>query len=322
MSTSPLPMTTAVIVTHNGARWIGRCVASLQGEPLQRIIVVDNASWDDTQRLVTSAGTRTDLIPLDENVGFGRANNRGIQAALDGGAEFVALFNQDLTVEPGAVERLVRALAARPRLAMVSALQLSYDGNSIDKRFRDCLPPLFWDDLLLRLPDEIYEAEFVPAAAVVIRRQALLEIGGFDPLFFMYGEDVDLCRRTRSRGWHVGVAPAARVRHWHTAGHVTDMSEWDTNRYFSLAVRTLKWGPLPPSVEALRLAWRWFGPRMGRAALRQLLALIRCAPLLTRIERQRRTIPFRFEDRNEAVGPAAPQGGTVATAHLRVTGGA
>ena len=200
----------AVIATYNGADWIEECLDSIREGAVGEVVVVDNASTDDTVSRVKRYGEFVKLIELHRNLGFGRANNVGIQMALDGSAQYVCLLNQDMIVCPGAIALLVESLEKTPDFAMAGAFQLLLRDDRIDPVFRGCIPPDFWDDLLLRTPGELYEVRVVFAAAVVLRRADLFLVGGFDPLFFMYGEDEDFCDRLRKAGRKIGVVPKAR----------------------------------------------------------------------------------------------------------------
>jgi GT2 family glycosyltransferase len=286
--------TAVVIVTFNGAGWIRACLDSLREESIDWVIVVDNASTDDTLSIARQANSGVLAIALERNLGFGMANNYGIQRAFDLGAEFVCLINQDLTVERGCVGRLTSAVSTSESLGMVSAMQLTYDGAAIDPIFRRYMPDRFWDDLLLRRTAECYDVDFVPAAAVAISRRALLEIGGFDPLFFMYAEDEDLCFRMRARNWKLAVVPGARVLHWHGLVNVKRSFRWLCNLEYNALISHLKQSHR--SIVPAFLSWfRRIGPPKSAAqVLARILAFARCVGLARRIARHKTSIPFAF----------------------------
>ena len=203
-----------VIPAYNGAQWIEECVSSLLASPaIGSVTVVDNGSTDDTVAILERMDD-VSVIRSPENLGFGAAINRGADT-LDEHAEYLFLVNQDLVLEPGAAEELLELLEQDPELALISAMQLDWEGRQIDAAFRRQLPSALVDDLLLRSPQRLYDMTFAPAAAVVIRRDIWDQIGGFDELFFLYCEDKDLCRLLRQLGKKIAIAPHARVRHWH-----------------------------------------------------------------------------------------------------------
>ncbi len=232
----------AVIVTYNGSDWIDRCLDSVRDEGgVAEVIIVDNASTDDTVQRANQYGSFVRVVQLQRNMGFGRANNVGMQLALDDGAEYVCLLNQDIIVYPGVVALLVESLKKNLEFAMVGTLQIMFADDRIDPPFREgCIPAEFWDDLVLRTPKELYDVKFMPAAAVVVRRADLFLIGGFDPLFFMYAEDADFCDRLRRAGRKVGLVPQARVRHWHGLINSPRTLNYVVNREFSRFALAIK----------------------------------------------------------------------------------
>ncbi len=213
------PAIAAVVVSFNGERWISACLKSLaESAAKPAIIVVDNNSSDNTAAIVARDFPGATLIRNKTNLGFGEANNIGIREALGRGVEGVFLLNQDATVEPGAIEKLSAIAAATSGAGIVAPLHMAYDGSGIDQHVIGYLSgdaPKFFDDLFKAAPQETYEISFFPAAGWLIHRRALEVAGGFDPLFFMYGEDKDYCARVRRAGLHVLLAPGAKIRHWH-----------------------------------------------------------------------------------------------------------
>lgn len=291
--------TAAVIVTHNGARWIAACLASLRGEVLDLVIIVDNASRDETLALAAEACPAAVLIQLDSNRGFGMANNYGIQRALDLGAEYVCLVNQDLTIEPGCISRMVSALCQEHRVGMTAALQLSYDGAALNPGFLEFVPARLWSDLVLSEARESYDVEVIPAAAIVISRIALQEAGGFDPLFFMYFEDFDLCSRLRSREFRILMVPDARVRHWDGAVNARRSLAWHCTWEYSRLVLHLKRSRrsfFPALVSGMKYAGF---PRSWKQAAARLAAICRCLGRARRIALHTAGIPFEFAARSE-----------------------
>jgi GT2 family glycosyltransferase len=299
--------TVAVIVTFNGSQWIGACLESLRAEGLAQIVIVDNASADDTVERARQALPSAVIIGLERNKGFGRANNIGIQKALDLGAQFICLINQDLTVEPGCIDKLARALAADERLGIVSALQLTYDGAAVDPIFRLYMPDRYWDDLLLRSTADRYDVDFIPAAAVAMPRRALLETGGFDPLFFMYAEDEDLCFRMRARNWKLSVVPEARVLHWHGFVNARRSFAWVCNLEYNGLLAHLKQSPRSMVLSFMSWFKRMRLPKTPAHFLARTLAFARCVALAPTIARHRDSVPFVFTAPPQAAPDASAQ---------------
>lgn len=208
-----------IIVTYNARKWIEPCIASvLAGSLVPGVIVVDNASSDGTAGLVRERFPGVVVIETGKNLGFGRANNVGMAVALRRGAPWVFLLNQDAKVHPEMFAVLDRATREHPAYGIINPVHFDYEGKSLDRSFVGCTgksAPQFMADVMRRETGLIYEVEFLPAALWLIRRETLEQVGGFDPVFFMYGEDDDLAQRTRRRGWKIGFVPAAVGLHWH-----------------------------------------------------------------------------------------------------------
>lgn len=206
----------AVVVTHNGAAWIQGCLHSLADSyhPVTAI-VVDNGSTDDTLALV---GAFPDVIclPQNANLGFGRANNIGIRLALERKARWVFMLNQDARVKPGTVGELVRVSLLHPRFGILSPFHLDGEGANLDARFATYLHRAgagLLSDLYRSRVQEVYSTTFVNAAAWLVTSDCLHTVGGFNPLFFMYGEDDNYCNRARSHGFEIGLVPSAIIFH-------------------------------------------------------------------------------------------------------------
>jgi len=209
-----------IIVNWNGRRWLESCLPALAGQSYREfeIIVVDNGSEDDSVAWLAEQWPGVRLLALPMNTGFAAANNRGIEAA---GGLWIATLNNDTIVDPDWLANLVAA-ADEADVGMVASLVVFWDapgrvdaaGIEVDKA------GLAWNRGHGRPVEEVTEAPevFGPnGAAGLYRKQMLVEIGAFDEDFFAYYEDVDLAWRARRAGWRCRYAPAAVVRHWHSA---------------------------------------------------------------------------------------------------------
>lgn len=208
---------TAVVVTYNGAPWIVECLDSLRGSTIPvDVIVIDNASADETIELVRGF-PNTEVIANDQNLGFGRANNIGIRQALAAGSTHVFLLNQDAWIASDTIEQLVALSRRQQKAGILCPMQFDDSKRRLDPTFLQhyLAPhagPMIADAFRGEL-DESYEVQAAPAAAWLLTGECLRTVGGFDPLFFMYCEDDDLCRRARWHGFQVLVAPRARFYH-------------------------------------------------------------------------------------------------------------
>lgn len=207
-----------IVVTWNSRALTIRCLEHLERQTVRhRVIVVDNDSSDGTADEIRARWPEVTVLVNPENVGFGRANNRGAEL---GSGEAIVLVNSDLFVEPEFLERIVEPLAADPSIGQVAGLTLMPgDGPEvIDSAGVRLDRMLAGFNHLRHEPASTAltppRAPSVPSgAAVAYRRSAYEAVGGFDEHLFAYGEDVDLGLRIANAGWGCVLAPGARGVH-------------------------------------------------------------------------------------------------------------
>jgi GT2 family glycosyltransferase len=207
-----------VIVTFNGGAWIRPALQSLRDSRHPcTAIVVDNASSDDTVGIVKAEFPEAKLIETGANLGFGRGNNAGIEAALRSGAQAVFLLNQDAFVTPEAIGQMADFLATHPGFDIVSPLHCSPDLGRVDPNTQSAYlqrhASAYLSDACLGRIKPFYEIRGINAAAWMLRAEVFHRVGGFDPLFFMYGEDDDLIERFAHHGLRTALLPASRIVH-------------------------------------------------------------------------------------------------------------
>ena len=242
----------AIVVTYNSAAVIGACLEALMSEGCE-IVVVDNASQDDTLRCVEEfvAWHPVRLIANEVNRGFGAAANQGAQAA---GGDVFLILNPDAIAEPGAVAELMRCIEttqagavggallesdgqpargfAFRRLPTLAALMFEatlvnqlWPGNPVNRRYR-CLDADYAQEQPVEQP---------AGACLAVTRTAWESVGGFDEQFYpVWFEDVDLCRRLLGTGSKIWYCPAARFHHSaaHSVGQLSFREKqvfWYTN---------------------------------------------------------------------------------------------
>jgi len=205
-----------IIVTYNGMKWLERCLKSVSQSAVPlKIVVVDNLSTDGSYSYIQTQFPDISLIQSGENMGFGRANNLGIQYALKNGAEAVLLLNQDAYIEPETVKYLISLKEAFPELGIISPTHMDGTGKKLDIGFGNCLKEkLSTQTSIINGNALIYhEVKFVNAAGWFIPREVLSKVGGFDPIFPHYGEDVDYCNRIRYHGYKIGISDLGVMIH-------------------------------------------------------------------------------------------------------------
>lgn len=188
-----------VVVTYNGMRnnWIKDCLYSLgkSSYPVNTI-VVDNNSSDNTCNFVCQSFPNVTLFPQNKNFGFGQANNIGIKYALKKNADYVLLLNQDATLNPTAVQEMINISDGN---SLISPIHLNGQGNAIDHMFKGSLrnaENTLLDDLVIYGEQkDKYEIGEICAACWLMPISLIRQIGGFNPIYFHYGEDNNYYQR-------------------------------------------------------------------------------------------------------------------------------
>lgn len=204
-----------IIVTFNGLKWLKECLDSTN--PYQ-VIVVDNKSIDGTPHFIKTKYPSVILLEQKENLGFGKANNIGISHAIKLGADYVFLLNQDAYLFPDTINLLVKAQKENPDFGVLSPIHLNGKGECLDKNFSNYLnsnskPHIYSDLVLERVSSQLYEVSFINAAGWLISKSSLENVGGFDPIFFHYGEDNNYCHRLEYHGIKTGVLRNSFLKH-------------------------------------------------------------------------------------------------------------
>jgi GT2 family glycosyltransferase len=230
----PKPNIYTIVVTHNGSSWIEACLQSLFLSSCSlKIVVVDNGSTDNTRDIVNNFSD-VKLYKNTKNIGFGSANNIGINYALSQNADYVLLLNQDTKIDKFMLENLIDAHSTDNSYGILSPLQMDYEGEKVNPGILDYLSKnseIISDGILGKFK-QIYVLPFIPASAWLIPRAVLEIVGGFDSIFFMYGEDSDYCNRIKFHGYKVGLVPNARVLHWHSAYHLKERNTFLSHSTF------------------------------------------------------------------------------------------
>ncbi|MBK6767189.1 MAG: glycosyltransferase family 2 protein [bacterium] len=228
---APPRCVTVVVVTYNSGDTIDGCLQALTasaGDLLDSVILVDNASTDDS---VFCANRHSGLrvISNDTNLGFSRACNIGAREAA---TDYLLFLNPDAQIEPDSLMELVAFMSARPQAACCGPL-ITDERGVPDPACRRGFPTpvnalgrLFFLEKLFpssrkfssyTLPwlgfDTEATVDCVSGACLMIRRAEFEQLGGFDERFFLFGEDIDLCKRVSERGRETWFVPAARIAH-------------------------------------------------------------------------------------------------------------
>lgn len=202
-------------------KWIESTLSSIMElNENYKTIVVDNNSQDDTKRFIEKKFPEVILLKEDENHGFGKANNIGIKKALDEGADYVFLLNQDAYVESNTIGKLIEVMEYDKKIGIASPIHLNGDGSALDKLFSTYVAPKLSNDPCLFMSDsytqqlaKYYKIDFVNAAAWLIKRECIEKVGLFDSIFYHYGEDVNYCQRISYHGFKLSIVPDSKIYH-------------------------------------------------------------------------------------------------------------
>ena len=225
---SDTPDITAVVVNYNTGHLLDRLFAALavaRGGLKIQTIVIDNASRDNSIKILHSQYPTVELIENAMNVGFGRANNQAVPRIR---GRYVLLVNTDAFVSPDTLSKTLGFMEQNPRCGILGVKLVGEDGslqpscrffptpwnvflttNGLDRFFPGTrlVDDMSWDHSRIR------ECDWIPGCYYLVRKEVIDQIGLFDPRFFLYYEEVDHCRRAHQAGWKVVYYANTQVVH-------------------------------------------------------------------------------------------------------------
>lgn len=228
MSVSPL--VSAIVLNYRSAQDTVRCIEVLLKQTIKddlEIIVVDNHSRDDSMKILRGLlgqGKPITLLRTPKNVGYGQGNAIGIESAK---GEFILIINPDTAPEPDALETMMTFLRKNPDVGIIGP-QLIFPNGKIRDSYRTfpTIPDIIIKRTFLRFflkdrmrrylqwdqdPNAIRDVHWLAGACLLMRRDFFDELGGYDPRFFLFLEDTDLCRRCWEAGKRVVYCPKAKA---------------------------------------------------------------------------------------------------------------
>ncbi len=276
-----------VILNWNVRDLLDRCLASLRSERyVLEIIVVDNASHDDSVGMLRAKYPQVAVIANTSNRGFSGGNNQGIEASR---GRYVMVLNPDTEVLGEALDQLVSYLDGHPDVGAIGPQLLNPDQSlqSSRRRFPTLATTFFESTWLQSMAPQrilvrfymddvpaspVHEVDWLSGACTVFRRAALDGVGFYDAQnFFMYSEELDLCRRLKEAGWKIVYQPEAQVVHY--VGQSSDQAVAARHIYFqtSKVHYVRKWhGALPAGILRLFLLGQ-YGWQIGLESAKGLL---------------------------------------------------
>jgi len=241
---------TIQIVNYNSRENLQACLRSIRenisGQENLQIVVINN----DEKRLEKFPDEfGVELIEKNENIGFGKAHNLGLQAAK---GKYILFLNPDTKLFPSAAERLLSVFLADEKIGIAGPAHVGENDVSEENYFGLRRTPLsiIGSKISRRkqsVSENIFETDWVSGGAMMAKKELLLELGGFDENYFMYFEDVDLCLQAKQKGWKVVVHPEAKI--FHKSGQSFSSSREKKKYYYDSQAYYIK--------KNFGLLWAW-----------------------------------------------------------------
>jgi len=247
-----MPKIYVIVVTYNAMKWAEKCFNSLKSSSVPATcIVIDNGSTDGTQNFIKAHFPEVDFIQSEQNLGFGKANNIGIEKAYKNGADFFYLMNQDAWIYPESLEKLLKVYENHPNQKEIGILSpMHIDGSEqlldifLDKYIAHNFEKTrLISDLYFQKLKSFYEMSFINAAHWLIPRNTIETVGGFNPYFFHYGEDLEYVNRVHFHQKKILLVPESKVVH----DGKQNLKKVDPKKYEDLSIETKMINPNLPN---------------------------------------------------------------------------
>lgn len=212
-----MPLVYVLILNFCSAADTLACVEAVRQSdyPNFRLLVIDNSSPDGSGPLLAQKIPPDEFIQMSQNTGYAGGNNYGMSLALKRGADYVFVVNPDVRFAVETIAQCVAIMEAQQTIGALNPIQLDGTGKALDEKFRlgiferDKIP----EPDLASDRTQNWDTSTLYGAALLLSRKTLLEVGGFDPLFFAYGEEEDLARRIQLSGLRLTVTTAGAIMH-------------------------------------------------------------------------------------------------------------
>lgn len=231
---SECPRAAVVLLNYNGCRDTLHCLASLKSLAYQNheLVVVDNGSTDGLEDMVREVYPNITVLQTGTNLGFAGGNNVGIRYALDRGADYVWVLNNDTIVDSGALGAMVETAERDPRLGAVGSVIFHLNEPERVQAWGGGRVDLRWGiSRYSKGSDPADSPHYITGASLLIKKEALREVGLLDEDFFMYWEDADFGFRLRKAGWSLATASDSHV--WHKEFASTEGSSATMDTYWN-----------------------------------------------------------------------------------------
>ncbi len=247
-----------VIVNWNVKELLQKCLESVfqyQHSYRVEVIVIDNASSDDSVEMIRGKFPQVQLIENEKNIGFAAANNQGIKMAK---GRYIFALNPDTEIKENTFQVLIQTATEYPKAGMIGCKLLNPDNSTQNSVRRDPTTKALWQ-IALKIPKLIgntnaiknylatdfnyqmeQEVEQIMGACMFIKKEMLNEIGLFDESFFIWFEEVDLCKRARNAGWNIIYTPKTHIVHYGGESFKQELTLKKQKMFFKSALIYLK----------------------------------------------------------------------------------
>jgi GT2 family glycosyltransferase len=248
-----------IIVSYNTRDFLSECLSSIEENISEKIsyevIVVDNASTDDSVEYIGVNFPQVLLISSSQNVGFSKANNLGVKKSH---GRYVLFLNPDTVIYKNVLEHMVDFMDAHPKAGASTCYLEMVNGKLDDATHRGFPTPwnavsyfsglakifphsLFFNGYNLgwKNLDNVHEIDALAGAFMLVRREAGEEVGWWDERFFFYGEDLDFCYHLKQNGWKIYFVPQVKILHYKgVAGGIKSVSKHITTANKETKIRS------------------------------------------------------------------------------------
>ena len=264
-----LPLVWAVVLAWNQKDETVACLDSLlhSDYPQMQLLVVDNGSTDGTAETVQQLYPQVMVVRSPVNLGIAAGYNLGLNHALAHRAEYILVANNDIVVDESMVRHLAESMADRPEVGMIMPKIYHYYGDQYRlwctgarwRKFPPSVKMMGYNVKDAPRYSRSRELEFAPSCCLLIRRQVVEHIGGFDPGYFFYSDDWDYSARVRAAGYHIRFDPAAKL--WHKVSVSTQKSEKPSRWWYTMGRSTVRFYRQHSTSSALITYSAWFTVR-------------------------------------------------------------
>jgi len=237
---------TIVIPFYNDDIHIKTCLESINAcsDSNHEVIIVDNSDKPTNIQMIIKSFENVTVIETDPKIGFAKANNIGAHHALAKGTQYIICLNQDAIVTKNTFTELLKPFKDSESIIITSPISYKYDLTEIESffiRWYLCQCPKLLSDAINGSLQPYYEMKYISGACFAIRANFVNKFGFFDPLYFMYSEDEDLCRKVYYMGYRIVITPTAEIGHYHShtnrdSAHTKLIRSWihESNAIFLL----------------------------------------------------------------------------------------